>query len=486
MLDVRRQKRRRRRRASSRTSSASGRSFRTRRSRRARRSAPPGAPRAGSRSSSRPCTGPAAPVSPIDRHRRLVDERLAAASNSASVPTSGIMISGCGSPPPAHDLGGGLEDRPHLHLVDLRVRDARAGSRDGRASGSTRGAASTRSREPLGGDLSSAAVFASAAGSFGRNSWSGGSSRRIVTGRSPISRKMPTKSSRCIGRIFASAARRPSADSARIISRTARMRSSSKNMCSVRQSPMPSRAEARPRRARRSACPRWRGRRDGGASSAQSRIRSNARKIGRLLRLERLLERDLEHLRRPRRQLVRGCTSPVVPSIEIQSPSVAWRLSRAHLLPRLVDGDLARARRRTSCPCRAPRRPRATSCRRASSGFRRPRSCPAMSSGEVSSRTRTTGFPSAAISTARSRRQRDAAGRRARAGGQPLAEQAAALRSPRPSPSDRRRARAAARAAPARRAGAPPPRVISPSSTMSVAMRTAANPVRLPLRVCSM
>ncbi len=49
-----------------------------------------------------------------------------------------------------------------------------------------------------------------------------------------------TKSARCIGSSLASAARRDFSSSARIISRTARMRSSSKNMCSVRQSPMPS------------------------------------------------------------------------------------------------------------------------------------------------------------------------------------------------------------------------------------------------------
>ena len=48
------------------------------------------------------------------------------------------------------------------------------------------------------------------------------------------------KSPRCIGSSLASAARRERSSSARIISRTAWMRSSSKNMCSVRQSPMPS------------------------------------------------------------------------------------------------------------------------------------------------------------------------------------------------------------------------------------------------------
>jgi hypothetical protein len=49
-----------------------------------------------------------------------------------------------------------------------------------------------------------------------------------------------TKSARCIGSNFDSAARRACSSSARIISRTVRIRVSSKNMCSVRQSPMPS------------------------------------------------------------------------------------------------------------------------------------------------------------------------------------------------------------------------------------------------------
>ncbi len=50
---------------------------------------------------------------------------------------------------------------------------------------------------------------------------------------------MPAKSSRWYGRSLASAAFRASSVSARIISRIASMRSPSKNMCSVRQRPMP-------------------------------------------------------------------------------------------------------------------------------------------------------------------------------------------------------------------------------------------------------
>ncbi len=49
-----------------------------------------------------------------------------------------------------------------------------------------------------------------------------------------------SKSARCMGRILASARRRPASSSAQIISRMARMRLASKNMCSVRHSPMPS------------------------------------------------------------------------------------------------------------------------------------------------------------------------------------------------------------------------------------------------------
>ena len=52
--------------------------------------------------------------------------------------------------------------------------------------------------------------------------------------------KMPSKSSRCMGLSLARAWRRPASSSARIISRTATMRSASKNMCSVRHRPMPS------------------------------------------------------------------------------------------------------------------------------------------------------------------------------------------------------------------------------------------------------
>ena len=47
-------------------------------------------------------------------------------SSSSRVTTSGIMISGSTSMPSASHLARGLEDRAHLHRVDLRVGDAEA------------------------------------------------------------------------------------------------------------------------------------------------------------------------------------------------------------------------------------------------------------------------------------------------------------------------------------------------------------------------
>ena len=103
---------------------------------------------------------------------------------------------------------------------------------------------------------------------LGRNSCSGGSSSRIVTGRSTISSNRPSKSSVCSGSSSASATRRCSVSSAMIIACIFGWRSAAMNMCSVRHSPIPSAPNSRARRRPR-ACPRSRGRRAGGCSSAQ-------------------------------------------------------------------------------------------------------------------------------------------------------------------------------------------------------------------------
>ena len=69
----------------------------------------------------------------------------------------------------------------------------------------------------------------------------------MVTPQPFIARNRPTKSLRWKGSSFSSAASRRSLVSERIISRIAIMRSPSKNMCSVRHSPMPSAPKSRAR-----------------------------------------------------------------------------------------------------------------------------------------------------------------------------------------------------------------------------------------------
>ncbi len=72
----------------------------------------------------------------------------------------------------------------------------------------------------------------------GRNSCSGGSIIRIVTGSPSIASKISLKSWRCSGSSSASAASCSSSDSATMRFSTSPRRSP-RNMCSVRQSPMP-------------------------------------------------------------------------------------------------------------------------------------------------------------------------------------------------------------------------------------------------------
>ena len=98
---------------------------------------------------------------------------------------------------------------------------------------------------PMPSSLASSACLAF---SCGTNSCSGGSINRIVTGRPSIAWKMPTKSRRWNGSSLSSALTRASLSFARIISWMPSCRSwlfsgcskSVKNMCSVRQRPMPS------------------------------------------------------------------------------------------------------------------------------------------------------------------------------------------------------------------------------------------------------
>ena len=67
----------------------------------------------------------------------------------------------------------------------------------------------------------------------------------MTTGKPSMASNRPAKSLRCMGRSFASALRRSFSFSLRIIACTNGRRSSAKNMCSVRQRPMPSAPNAR-------------------------------------------------------------------------------------------------------------------------------------------------------------------------------------------------------------------------------------------------
>ena len=183
-----------------------------------------------------------------------------------------------------------------------------------------------------------------AAGTRAAADRAGGSS---PAGRSMISNSS-TKSPRCIGRSLASAARRPFSSSARIISRTARMRSLLEEHVLGAAEPDALGAELHARRARRAACRHWR---------APSSLRTLSA------------------------QPIRVANSP-----DSAGSSIGTRAGE-HLAGRAVDGDdvallerhaagrhasaprsrrgASRRRRRRACPCRARPRRRARSCRRA-------------------------------------------------------------------------------------------------------------------------
>ncbi len=163
-------------------------------------------------------------------------------ASSFTSPTSGTMISGCGS-------------RPALRSCAAASAIARTWSRN--SPGTT--SPSRTPRMPSIGfcswcrctSLSSSAALwsgsptASATATLtdssvrsGRNSCSGGSSSRTTTGSPSIAPKMPRKSSRCSGSSSSSAFSRSSSVRDKITRSTIRRREP-RNMCSVRHSPMP-------------------------------------------------------------------------------------------------------------------------------------------------------------------------------------------------------------------------------------------------------
>jgi hypothetical protein len=158
----------------------------------------PSARRAAVRSWCRP-DSPASPALLGEHGLRGAVGQLAQDFISAWWRPAGCMISGTGaSPPSAATSQRRLEDGADLHLVDFGEGDAQAAA----AMAQHRvefvqfppGASAWSAPRPI--------VTASSANSSslcGRNSCSGGSSRRIVTGRPAMTSNISTKSARCSG-----------------------------------------------------------------------------------------------------------------------------------------------------------------------------------------------------------------------------------------------------------------------------------------------
>ena len=89
------------------------------------------------------------------------------------------------------------------------------------------------------------ASFLMSSSSVGTNSCRGGSRKRMVTGSPSIASYSCSKSPCCSGRILDSASSLSSTVSEQIISRNASILSPSKNICSVRQRPIPSAPSSR-------------------------------------------------------------------------------------------------------------------------------------------------------------------------------------------------------------------------------------------------
>mmetsp|Transcript_1000 Transcript_1000/g.3684 ORF Transcript_1000/g.3684 Transcript_1000/m.3684 type:complete len:276 (+) Transcript_1000:454-1281(+) len=167
--------------------------------------------------------------------------------SSSTVPTSGIMISGTGSAP----------SRLASHAASMMARtciSAISGNviakRHPRKPNIGFTSASFSMHSAMSSSLSPVSSLktwqTSSTPPSGRNSCNGGSSRRTVTGKPLMALKMPVKSSRWYGNKSSNADLRVGVSLAKIMRRTARMRSPvPKNMCSVRTKPMPSAPLAR-------------------------------------------------------------------------------------------------------------------------------------------------------------------------------------------------------------------------------------------------
>ena len=155
----------------------------------------------------------------------------------------------------------------------------------------------------------------------------------------------------------------------------ARMRSASKNMCSVRQRPMPSAPNSRAWRASRGV-------------SALARTLQPPLGVGPAHERGKVAgELRLAHL---------GTADQHLPGAAVDGDHVALAAARASRPAACRPWRRSAARRhprRTAVPCRGRRRPRGSSCRRAPSDMPAAACMPWMSSGLVSRRTRMTSRP---------------------------------------------------------------------------------------------
>ena len=210
----------------------------------------------------------------------------------------------------------------------------------------------------------------------GRNSCNGGSSSRMVTGSPSIASKMPSKSARCSLRAAPRARRVSSAASAARMNRCTIGRRSPRNMCSVRHRPMPS-APNSPRDHR---------------VLGQVGVGAHLEHAGSLSAQPSTVSNTAGRLSGVNSGTAPITTSPVVPLIEITSPSRTVDAVHGEAAAGDVDVELVRAAHRGLAPCRAP--PRAAWLTSPPRDVRMPSAAimPWMSSGDVSGRTRITCF----------------------------------------------------------------------------------------------
>ena len=254
----------------------------------------------------------------------------------------------------AREVAGGLDDRAHLHLVDLRVGDRRGGSRGGRASGWTRASASLRCATSLDGrrraSRATSAISSSVVG------------QELVQRRVEQADRDRQAVHRAEDALEVVALHRQDLRQRARAGRPRRRRGSSR----APRGCGPARRTCA--RCGRGRCPRRRS-----ARATRGVVRRVG--VGAHLQAAHLVD-PAPSASRSRRRAGRSTTgtapsmtSPVLPSMLITSPSRTMT-SRPSTLDReragvVVDLQGAAAGDAAACPCRARRRPRARSCRRA-------------------------------------------------------------------------------------------------------------------------